>query len=93
MNKNDLLYTAEDITEMCDTWMNFNGFSGETCGSCHKTASVFGYGSGWICDCGHYNAQCWSSSNIPHEKPDMGTPAEVIRLGIKNSKRWQNLIK
>jgi alkaline phosphatase len=40
------IYTPEEITDMCDTWANFNGFSGETCGSCHKTANVFAYGAG-----------------------------------------------
>ena len=29
-------YTAEQITEMWDTWVNFNGFTGETCGHCKK---------------------------------------------------------
>lgn len=27
-------YSAEQVRDMCLTWINFNGFSGETCGKC-----------------------------------------------------------
>jgi len=80
-------YTANEITEMSDTWQNYNGFTGETCGKCKKTANVFAYGAGWFCDCGNYNVQSFSSFQIPHENPDIGTPRSVIAEGHKNSKK------
>ena len=86
-------YTSEEITEMCETWVNYNGFTGETCGKCHRTANVFAYSPGWFCDCGHYNIQSWSYAQMPHENPDMGTPRDVIVLGHKTSTRWQKFIK
>jgi hypothetical protein len=85
-------YTVEQITEMCETWVNYNGFTGETCGMCHKTANVFSLGTGWFCDCGHYNDQSWYYTNIPHEKPDMGNFRSVIYAGHKNSTKWQSPI-
>jgi hypothetical protein len=88
------IYTAEEITEMCDTWANYNGHTGEICGNleCHRTANVFALGSGWICDCGHYNVQSFYQVNIPHENPDMGTPNSVLIEGHKNSVKWKKLL-
>lgn len=85
-------YTPAEITEMCDTWHGFNGFSGETCGKCHRTANVFAFGPGWFCGCGHYNIQSWSHAKIPHDQPDFGPRACVIRAGIGASQRWQALV-
>jgi len=30
------IYTSEQIVEMCDEWLNFNGFTGELCGQCKR---------------------------------------------------------
>lgn len=87
------IYTSEEITEMADTWANFSGFSGETCGNCRKTANVFALGAGWFCDCGHYNVQSYSHSNRPWKNPDMGTPRDVIAKGFKNSTKYQAILK
>ena len=77
------VYTALEITEMADTWANYNGFTGETCGACGKTANVLAGGAGWFCDCGHYNAQSLSNFRAPHERPDVGTPGSVIVEGYR----------
>lgn len=92
MNFSHKVYTAEEITEMCDTWANYQGHTGESCGSCHKTANVFSGGAGWFCICGHYNVQSFSHSNIPHENPNMGTPFAVLREGHGNSVKWKKLL-
>ena len=76
-------YTTDEITEMANSWRNYNGFSGETCGKCQKTANVLAGGPGWICDCGHYNTQGIWGHSIPHEQPDMGTPLIIIDEGHK----------
>ena len=81
------VYTAPEITEMADTWANYNGFSGETCGACHRTANVLAFGPGWFCECGHYNMQALHSANMPHEKPDFGPALSVIQEGHKASKK------
>lgn len=94
MDKNNLVYTSEEITNMCDTWVNFQGFSGETCSKCKIKINVFAYGSGWICPCcDSYNAQSFNHANIPHELPDVGTPLSVVKDGISKSKSWVELIK
>jgi hypothetical protein len=87
------IYTKEQITEMADTWRNYHGFSGETCGKCHKTANVFAFSLGWICDCGHFNLQAWSLAQVPHEQPDMGTPRAVIVEGNRASKKYQAYLR
>ena len=81
-------YTSEEITEMADTWSNYNGFSGETCGNCHRTANVLALGPGWICECEHFNVQSWSHANMPHENPDLGPARSVIQEGHKASKKY-----
>jgi hypothetical protein len=80
-------YSANEIAKMCDTWQNYNGFTGEVCGKCKKTANVFALGAGWFCDCGHYNVQSFFSSQGLYGNPDMGTPANVILEGHRNSKK------
>lgn len=75
-------YTVEQIAEML-TWQNFQGFSGETCGGCGRTANVLAGGPGWICVCGHYNAQSWRGGPMPHESPDLGPTAATITKGCK----------
>jgi hypothetical protein len=77
------VYTVSEITEMADTWANYNGFTGETCGVCEKTANVLAGGAGWFCDCGHYNVQSLSDFGVLHEQPDMGTLGSVIVEGHK----------
>lgn len=47
MNADNKIYTVEEVTEMCDTWANFNGFTGEVCSKCKRTANVFALGAGW----------------------------------------------
>ena len=86
------IYTADEITEMCDTWVIFNGFSGEICSKCRKTANTFAYSSGWFCDCGHYNIQSFYNFQISYENPDMGTPNSIIDSGYRNSNRYKNQI-
>jgi hypothetical protein len=77
------VYTPEEIEEMKKTWVNFNGFTGDKCGSCQKTANIL-VGGGWFCDCGNYVAQLICGVHpTPHESPDMGTPASVIREGYE----------
>jgi hypothetical protein len=86
-------YTAAEITEMAETWKNFNGFTGESCCQCRRTVNVFAYGSGWMCNCGTFNAQSWSNANIPHENPDLGPSRAVINLGLERSPKHQMLIQ
>ena len=86
------VYTAQEITEKADMWMNYNGFTGETCGDCKKTANVLARGNGWECDCGHLNDQSWTNFFIPYEHPDMGTPRGVIVEGHEASEKHAELI-
>jgi hypothetical protein len=84
--KEDFTFTAEEIAEAVDTWANFTGFSGETCGECRKTANVL-CGPGWLCVCGHYNVQRFHPRH-PHPSPDLGPDAEIIGRGYRASERW-----
>lgn len=93
MDYSHKIYTAEEITEMCDTWVNYQGHTGESCGTCHKTANVFSGGAGWFCECGHYNVQSFSNSNTPHENPDIGTPSSILKEGHGNSTKWKKLMQ
>jgi hypothetical protein len=79
---NNPVYTSEDIEIMCSTWINFNGFSGERCSTCLKTINLLAGGSGWICECGAYNAQHWGMIQL-HDNPDMGTPKHIILGGYE----------
>lgn len=73
----DFDYTVEKIREMT-AWTGYQGFVGETCGSCSKTANVLSGGPGWICVCGHYNAQLFYGGPMPHEEPDLGPTRKTI---------------
>lgn len=75
-----MMFSVEKIAEM-STWQYYQGFVGETCGNCRKTANVLAGGPGWICPCGHYNAQLLCGGPMPHEIPDYGPTAETIRKG------------
>lgn len=80
-------FSAEEIAEALDTWANFVGFSGETCGKCGKTANVLVGGAMWECVCGHYNVTPFIIHRIPHEQPDLGPSYEVIEQGYFYSKK------
>lgn len=84
------MYTADEIAEMADTWANYNGFSGERCGGCGKTANVLAGGVGWFCECEYYNIQSVHFYSTPHETPDIGPARETIRLGHNKSLRFTN---
>lgn len=77
-------YTPEQLAEMF-TWPRFNGFVGETCGQCKKTANV-PHGAGWFCKCGAYNAQFFHGGMMPHEHPDYGVSAEEIRQAVARAR-------
>jgi len=68
-------------------WMNFNGFSGESCGKCNKTANILGGGPGWICVCESYNAQDFYHNRAPHENPDLGPTKSEIQEALNESRR------
>lgn len=87
------IYSIARITEMSDTWRNYNGFTGETCGVCKKTANVLALGPGWVCDCKHFNVQSFIYVQIPHDNPDMGTPKSIIVAGHQNSKRHVEFLR
>lgn len=84
--KSDHKYTPEQLAQMF-TWPHFNGFSGEQCSQCKKTANVPAGGPGWFCDEGHYNVQSWSFHQIPHEAPALGPTRQQIQDAIKASGR------
>ena len=87
-----MFYTAEQITEAADTWANYNGFSGETCRVCKRTANVLAGGPGWFCVCGQFNFPSWNFHQMPHEHPNLGPSRETIAAGHKASKKWQALL-
>jgi hypothetical protein len=74
----DFEYSREDIIIANQTWANYNGFSGETCGVCGATANVLAGGAGWFCVCGQYNAQSLSCFRLPHDSPTYGPDGETI---------------
>jgi hypothetical protein len=81
-------FTAAEITDACTTWAMFNGFSGEHCGNCLTDHNVLAGGPGFFCECcGHFNVQSFSHFQMPHEKPDFGPTAAVIRAGIEQYRR------
>lgn len=80
-------YTEAEIVEACETRVNFDGFSGETCGSCHKKANVLAGGASWFCLCGHYNAQLIHGHQFPHEQPDYGPPRDRITQAYARAKK------
>ncbi len=66
----NLDFTDDKLVEMFG-WLHFMGFSGETCGSCKKTANV-PIGPGWFCPCRAFNAMSFSHHQTPYEAPDYG---------------------
>lgn len=85
------MFTVRQITDAADTWANFNGFTGETCHGCKKTANVLAGGPGWICTCGEYNAQGLHDYRISHTSPDLGPDAETIQAGYALSQKHGNI--
>lgn len=77
--ESDFEFTHEQIVKAATTWANFNGFSGEVCHQCKKTANVLAGGHGWFCVCGAYNAQNFHDYWIPRENPDLGPTEAVIQ--------------
>lgn len=93
MDYSHKVYTAEEITEMCDTWANYQGHTGDSCGACGRTANVLAGGSGWFCVCGHYNVQSWLQYNVVYDFPDMGTPKNVLIAGHCKSVKWKKILE
>jgi len=72
-------FKIRDIIYACRYWANFNGFTGERCGHCKKTANVLAGSSGWFCPCGHHNVLSFHGCNIPHARPDCGPTRRKLR--------------
>lgn len=93
MINDPLGFTADEIAEAADTWVNFNGFTGATCGKCKKTANVLAGGLGWSCVCGHHNyGSIGMAIETPHESPDLGPSADVIHQGFDASEKYKKLM-
>lgn len=78
----NLDFTDDKLVEMFG-WGNFRGFSGETCGSCKKTANV-PIEAEWFCPCGAFNAMSFNHHQTPHETPDYGPRSgNINRAALK----------
>jgi hypothetical protein len=80
MNPDNFSYSIEQIAEMT-TWVNYNGFSGEMCWMCHRTANVLASGGGWICECGNFNDVDHHCFHAAWDNPDLGPSLVTIRSG------------
>ena len=80
MNPDNFSFDVQQIAEMT-SWANYNGFSGEMCWMCHKTANILGGGGGWICECGNYNAVDLHGFHATWDNPDLGPSAVTINRG------------
>ena len=89
LTEEDFQYTHEQIVEAATVWANFNGFSGESCSECRKTANVLAGGSSWFCVCGHCNYQSFRHNQIPHENPDLGPTGSLIKEGLDAARKQQ----
>ena len=73
-------FSVEKIREMT-YWQFYQGFIGDHCGTCRKTANVLNGGPGWICICGSYNVQAFHGGMMPHEHPYLGPALATIQEG------------
>jgi hypothetical protein len=87
------VFTVNELLRIIDTHEDFKGFSGEICGSCEKLANVIAFEPGWLCKCGRYNSQSSTDSYIPYQKPDFGTPRNIIVKAYSKSKRWNKIME
>jgi len=92
----DFKWTANQIVAAIldrNRFMGWNGFSGESCSKCKKTANVLGHGPGWFCICGAYNCQSWSCNQGPHERPDLGPSQHTLNMAHRQVIHPPNVAK